>query len=171
MVVFGKALSEHALAHRNEKLLQPPSKQCLKPITPRKAGATRWCTLKEKVVIPTEDENGLNARLSQHFGRAPYFVVVELEEGKVLSVQVVPNKSEHFGGNGRPPDRILQLRPNAVITFGMGPGALSRFQEAGVPVYRAQSDIVKEVVDAYVQGKLEELTEGCGKSRHREGCH
>ena len=32
--------------------------------------------LKEKIVIPAEDGNGLNARLSEHFGRAPYFIIV-----------------------------------------------------------------------------------------------
>jgi predicted Fe-Mo cluster-binding NifX family protein len=83
--------------------------------------------LRERIVIPAEDENGLNARLSEHFGRAPYFIIVELEDGSVTSVQVVPNESEHFGGFGLPSDRILQVRPNAIITYGIGPRALSIF--------------------------------------------
>jgi len=124
--------------------------------------------LKERIVIPAEDENGLNARLSEHFGRAPYFIIVELEEGNVAKVQVVPNEGEHFGGFGRPADRILQLRPNAVITYGMGPRALSVFQEAGIAVLRANADTVKEVVEAYRQDRLEELTEGCHRARHRK---
>jgi len=123
--------------------------------------------LKERIVIPAEDGNGLNARLSEHFGRAPYFVIVDLEEGNISNVQVVPNEGEHFGGFGRPPDRILQLRPNAVITFGMGPRALSIFQEARVAVLRANSTIVKEVIEAYRQDKLEELTEGCRHAHHK----
>jgi len=122
--------------------------------------------LKERVVIPTEDGNGLNARLSEHFGRAPYFIIVELEEGNVSNVQVVPNEGEHFGGFGRPADRILQLRPNAVITYGMGPRALNIFQEAGIAVLRANADTVKDVVEAYRQDKLEELTEGCHHAHH-----
>jgi len=82
-----------------------------------------------KIVIPVEDVNGLNSRLSQHFGRAPYFTVVELDEnGKVLNLQIAPNKSEHFGGVGKPPEIILNLRPNAVATCGMGPRALGTFQ-------------------------------------------
>ena len=123
--------------------------------------------MKERVVVPTEDGNGLNARLSEHFGRAPYFIIVELEEGNVSNVQVVPNEGEHFGGFGRPADRILQLRPNAVITYGMGPRALNIFQEAGIAVLRANADTVKDVVEAYRQDKLEELTEGCHHAHHR----
>jgi predicted Fe-Mo cluster-binding NifX family protein len=123
--------------------------------------------LKERIVIPAEDGNGLNARLSEHFGRAPYFIIVELEDGNISNVQVVPNESEHFGGFGRPPDRILQFMPNAVITYGMGPRALSIFQEARIAVLKANADTVKDVVEAYRQDKLEELTEGCRHARHR----
>jgi len=123
--------------------------------------------LKERIVIPAEDGNGLNARLSEHFGRAPYFIIVDLEENNISNVQVVPNESEHFGGFGRPPDRILQFKPNAVITYGMGPRALSIFQEAKVAVLRANSSTVKEVIEAYRQDKLEELTEGCHYAHHK----
>jgi predicted Fe-Mo cluster-binding NifX family protein len=121
----------------------------------------RGWTTKERIVVPTDDEKRLNARLSEHFGRAPYFVVVELEDGNVSSVQVIPNESKHFGGFGRAAEAILRLRPSAVITYGMGPRALSAFQEAGVAVLRANADTVKDVIEAYKQGTLEELTEGC----------
>jgi predicted Fe-Mo cluster-binding NifX family protein len=123
--------------------------------------------LKERIIIPAEDGNGLNARLSEHFGRAPYFIIVDLEDNNISSVQVVSNESEHFGGFGLPSNRILQFRPNAVITYGMGPRALSIFQGAGVAVLRANADIVKDVVEAYRRDKLEELTEGCHRARHR----
>jgi len=134
----------------------------------RESGRERGEKLKERIVIPAEDGNGLNARLSEHFGRAPYFILVELDEnGKVSDVQAIPNVSEHFGGPGRPPEIILQLRPNAVIVHGMGPRALNIFQEAGVAVLKANADTVKEVVEAYVQDRLEELTEGCHRAHHR----
>jgi predicted Fe-Mo cluster-binding NifX family protein len=116
--------------------------------------------LKKKIVIPAEDANGLNAKLSKHFGRAPYFIVVELDENcSVSNVQTVSNEGEYFGGVGHSSDQILQLKPNAVITYGMGPRALNTFREAGVAVLKANADIVKEVVEAYGQGALEEFIE------------
>ena len=124
--------------------------------------------LRERIVIPTEEESGLNARLSEHFGRAPYFVVIDLDEdGSVSSQQTVPNTSEHFGGTGLPPDSILQHRPNVLITYGMGPQALRIFQEAKVAVLRANASTVREVIDAYKQDKLQELTEGCSHAHHK----
>ena len=121
-----------------------------------------------RIVVPVMDESGINAQLSLHFGRAPYFAVVDLDEdGRVLNQKTVPNISEHFGGTGLPPDRILQLKPNTVITYGMGPRGLSRFQNARVAVLRANADTVRDVIAAYNKGELEELTEGCHHARHR----
>lgn len=121
-----------------------------------------------RLAIPVEDANDLNARLSQHFGRAPYFAVVELDEnGKVLNLQTVPNKSEHFGGMGKPPEILMNLRPNAVITYGMGPRALNMFQSANIAVLQANKNIVKDLVEAYKRDELVELTEGCHHAKHK----
>ena len=128
---------------------------------------------KARIVIPVVDESGLNARLSEHFGRAPYFAVVNLDQdGQILSHKTVPNTSEHFRGTGLPHtckmhvDRILQLRPNALIAYGMGGGALAIFQNARVPVLRANADTVKDVISGYKDDALEELTEGCHHAHH-----
>ena len=122
----------------------------------------------DRIVVPVQDESGLNGRLSEHFGRAPYFAVIDLEEdGQVSNQRTVPNESEHFGGTGRPPDRILQLQPTALITYGMGPRALRIFQGAMVAVLRANASTVKDVVSAYNNGQLQELTEGCHHAQHK----
>lgn len=121
-----------------------------------------------RIVVPVLEERGLNARLSEHFGRAPYFAVIDLDEnGSISSQRTVSNISEHFGGTGRPPDRILQLRPTVLITYGMGPRALVIFQNARVAVLRANANTVEGVVAAYNNDELEELTEGCHHARHR----
>ena len=120
-----------------------------------------------RIVIPTVDNNGLNARLSEHFGRTPYFVVVEVDEkGQVVSQKTVANVGEHFGGSGRRADFILQLKPNVIITYGMGPRGLSIYQSAKVAVLRANANTVRQVIDAYNKNELEELTEGCHEARH-----
>lgn len=120
-----------------------------------------------KIVVPVMDKTGLDAQLSEHFGRAPYFSVIELDENRsVITQKTVPNTSEHFGGTGRPPDRILQFKPNVLITYGMGPRALDIFQSANVAVLRANANTVRDVISAYHNDKLEELTEGCHHAQH-----
>jgi predicted Fe-Mo cluster-binding NifX family protein len=121
----------------------------------------------DRIVIPVEDESGLTARIAEHFGRAPYFAIVELDsEGNVSNVKILPNTGEHAGGMGQTHDNIVKLKPNAIIVYGMGPRGLSAFQDAGVAVLRAEADTVASVVAAYKEDKLKELTEGCHHAHH-----
>jgi len=124
--------------------------------------------VRDKIVIPVADESGLNAQLAEHFGRAPYFAIVDLDEnGEVSSVRTIPNIGEHAGGVGQTHDHILELKPNAIIVYGMGPRGLIGFQNAGVAVLRAAADTVKDVIAAYRDDKLQELTEGCHHAQHQ----
>jgi predicted Fe-Mo cluster-binding NifX family protein len=130
--------------------------------------------LTDRIVIPSEDQNGLNASLAEHFGRAPYYTVVDFDEkGEVSNVKAVPNVSEHVGGVGVAPDHILKLQPTAVIVYDMGFRAINIFKDAGVAVLRANTNTVSEVVAAYKDDKLQELTEGCGHEHpeHHEHHH
>ena len=120
-----------------------------------------------RIVVPVSDDRGIDAQLSQHFGRAPFFAIIDLdEEGHVIGQGTIANTSEHFGGVGLPPDRILQLKPKALITYGLGPKALRVFQNAGVAVLRTEANIVREVVRAYANDELQELTHGCHQAHH-----
>ena len=120
-----------------------------------------------RIVVPVSDDKGIDAHLSQHFGRAPFYAIIDLDdEGHVIGQGTIANTSEHFGGVGRPPDRILQLKPKALITYGLGPKALRVFQNAGVAVLRTEANTVREVVRAYNNNELQELTHGCHHSQH-----
>jgi predicted Fe-Mo cluster-binding NifX family protein len=123
--------------------------------------------LPKRIVVPTIGQEGLNDSLAQHFGRAPYFTAVDLDDnGEVANVKIVQNVGEHAGGMGHAHDNILGLQANFIIVYGMGPRGLSTFQDAGVTVLRANADTVKEVIAAYKDGKLQALTEGCEDAHH-----
>jgi len=123
--------------------------------------------LNERIVIPVSEEKGLDSHLSQHFGRAPFYAIIDLDEqGTIIGNGTIANTSEHFGGVGLPPERICQLKPKALVTYGLGSKALMMFQNAGVAVLRTEADTVKDVVTAYKNNQLQELTEGCHHAHH-----
>jgi predicted Fe-Mo cluster-binding NifX family protein len=64
------------------------------------------------------------------------------------------------------PARILEFKPDALITYGMGPRALNIFQSAKVAVLKANANTVRDVLSAYTNDALEELTEGCHHAQH-----
>ncbi len=126
----------------------------------------------DRIIIPAEDQKGLEAHLAEHFGRALYYAVVDFDEkGEVANVKTVANVSEHAGGTGYAHDNIVELKPNAIIVYGMGPRGLSTFQSAGVAVLKANANTVSEVVAAYKEDKLQELTEGCEHAHHHTDDH
>jgi len=121
-----------------------------------------------RIVVPVVSDSGLDAQIAEHFGRAPCFAVVDLDEkGVVSNVKTVPNVGEHCGGTGQAHDNILELKPNAIVVYGMGPRGLTTFQSAGVAVLRADGNTVREVIAAHNEDKLQELTEGCHHAHHQ----
>jgi len=120
-----------------------------------------------RIVIPVVDESGLDSQISEHFGRTPFFAVIDLDEkGHVIKQKTIPNAGEHFGGGGRRAGFILNLKPNVIIAYGMGPRGLDIYQNEHVAVLRANADTVKDIIAAYNREELEELTEGCHEARH-----
>ena len=124
----------------------------------------------KRIMIPVEDEAGLEAQVAHHFGRAPYFALVELDEKQETSkVKTEPNGSEHMGGApGHSHESFLALKPDVVVAYSMGPGALSTFQDAGVTVLEATSDTVKGNIESFKEGKLKEPAGGCEHAHHHE---
>lgn len=125
----------------------------------------------DRLIVPTENQDGINALVAEHFGRAPYFTVIDLDSDKkwdIANVQAIENTSEHMGGVGSPHDSITQLHPKALIVQGMGPRGITAFQSAGIEVLKANASTVKEVVESYKQGRLAELTEECPHAHHHD---
>ena len=121
----------------------------------------------KRIVIPATDEAGLNSCVARHFGRAPYFVVVELNEKcKVQKVKTKVNSGEHMGGTGHPHENLLTLEPDVIAAYGMGPRGLQGFRNANVKVLKAEGNTVQEVINSFKQGKLRELTGGCEHAHH-----
>lgn len=119
-----------------------------------------------RILIPTQDMSGVV--LADHFGRAPYFAVIDIDSnGEVIELKVHPNTGEHSGGRGHAHNNVLMHHPNAVIVQGMGPRGITSFQSQHVAVLRANSRSLEEIVQAYNRNELDELTEGCAEAHHK----
>lgn len=122
--------------------------------------------MKRRLLIPCQDPFG--QYIAAHFGRAPYFAAVDLDEsGAVIDKSVHPNTGEHSGGRGHAHSNVMSLDPNVVIVQGMGPRGLTSFQSNDVAVLQANSDLIDSLVEAYKRNELRELTEGCSQAHHK----
>jgi predicted Fe-Mo cluster-binding NifX family protein len=108
-----------------------------------------------RVCLPTLDEGGAAARLSPHFGRAPWFTVVDDGTGEVTAVRNEAVSHEH--GGCAPVGLFTGRGVGAVICHGLGRGAHARLQAAGVRVYVTASADVGEALAEWRAGQLQEV--------------
>jgi predicted Fe-Mo cluster-binding NifX family protein len=125
----------------------------------------------KRLVMPVENQAGLEAPIAQHFGKAPYFAVVDLDgDNTVLNIKTEMNRSEHAGGIGLPHENLLVLKPDMFVVYGMGPGCLRSLQSTGMTVLKAVGNTVNDIVTAFKQGQLKPLEGGCDHSQHHDQC-
>jgi predicted Fe-Mo cluster-binding NifX family protein len=107
-----------------------------------------------RIAISTENDQGMTSKVSAHFGRCPYFALVDLDEGVVAKVVTIANP---FYGNHQPgqvPAFIQSQQADVMLSGGMGAGAISFFQQYGVDVATGASGTVQQSVQRYLRGEL-----------------
>lgn len=120
-----------------------------------------------KICIPTEDDAGLNGILAGHFGRAPFFTVVDRVTN---TAEVIANgAADHSHGHCNPLEAISRSGAEVVICRGLGRGALVRLYEAGVPVFVTDEERVSGAVASFESSRLTNpsLESACAGG----GCH
>lgn len=123
-----------------------------------------------KVCFPVTQDDGMSSEVYNHFGSAPLFVVVDTETN---SVGTINNRDQHHAHGACNPLKALDNQQiDAVIVGGIGAGALSRLNQSGIRVYRAQSQTVQENMALFMSKHLPEFTRqgACGGHSHGGGC-
>jgi predicted Fe-Mo cluster-binding NifX family protein len=112
---------------------------------------------KARVAVPSEAPGGLEARRSGHFGRCDCFTVVEVVDGEIAAVEVVPNFSHEEGGCMRPVLLLAENTVDAIVVDGIGGRPLMGFNQVGISVHAGLGADVQTAVAAYIQGALPEV--------------
>lgn len=120
---------------------------------------------KVRLCIPTMGYKGLDEQVSQHFGRAPTFTIVDLATN---DVKVLPNRSLHMGGSGYPPEIMAKAGVEVMLCSGLGPRAIHMFEGFGIEVYVGAYGTVRDTLRAWQAGKLQMATDenACRMHRH-----
>ncbi len=113
-----------------------------------------------KLCFPVQQDEGIESTVYNHFGSAPFFVVVDTETNDVASIS---NRDQHHvHGACNPLKALNDQRVDAVIVGGIGAGALTRLNQLGIAVHRSQAATVRENVALHAGERLPVLTvQGC----------
>lgn len=107
--------------------------------------------------------NDLESGVDSRFGRCPYFLIVEIEDGKIKEFKAIENTAaEQAGGAGITSAQIVANEEvKAVITTNVGPRAMGVFQQLEIEIYQGEGKI-KEVIEKFLDEKLEKIENATG---------
>jgi predicted Fe-Mo cluster-binding NifX family protein len=98
-----------------------------------------------RICVPTATDDGMESAVYPHFGSAPFFSIVDTDTD---AVEVVRNGHQHHEhGQCNPVGSLMGVQLDAVVVRGMGRNALARLSQAGIPVYVADGDTLRDVAD------------------------
>lgn len=117
------------------------------------------------ICVPTNDEKGLESQVCGHFGQAPTFTIHDTASKQT---RVIPNRSEHMGGVGLPPEHLFREGIQTMLCGGLGPKAVQMFESFGIEVYVGASGTVQETLDLYYDRRLSaaSMENACKDHRH-----
>jgi len=80
--------------------------------------------VKLRIAIPTKGKGGLEDVVCDVFGRANYFMIVDIEDGDVQKIQVVDNPAVSYQHGAGPivVKMLVDLGVNMVLAAEFGPG-------------------------------------------------
>jgi predicted Fe-Mo cluster-binding NifX family protein len=101
-----------------------------------------------RIAIPVETNEGENSVVCEHFGRAPYFAFVDLDENGNYSVKVEVNPLiEHT--EGALPELLKNKGVDVVLAFRMGQKAQAFFNQWGIKVVLGAHGRVADAVEKF----------------------
>ncbi len=122
-----------------------------------------------RICIPVDEDNGVKSVVSEHFGSAPFFMIVDTES---KTCKTLPNTNRHHGhGMCAPLQSLQDEQLDAVAVQNIGAGAIGKLQSAGIQALQCNELTVEATLAALQNGLLSPMSPGetCAHHRHEHG--
>lgn len=107
-----------------------------------------------------------NGNIFQHFGRTEFFKVYEVEDGQIISSEVIGSNGV---GHGALAGLLSDQAVDVLICGGIGGGAQAALEEAGVRLCAGAEGDADQAVEAYLKGELVSTGANCDHHHHEDG--
>jgi predicted Fe-Mo cluster-binding NifX family protein len=108
----------------------------------------------KRIALACEDNQGLSGQISQHFGRCPYYLIVDVDGHEIRKTDSVNNPHYNSHVPGMVPQFISEQGANVMIAGGMGPRAIDIFTDLGIEVVTGATGNAGDVLQAYLRGEI-----------------
>ncbi len=124
-----------------------------------------------RLVIPVNEDNGADSTVCEHFGRTPYFAVIDVleDKGEVRFAIVENPLVEH--SPGAVPALLKEWGADVIVARGMGMRAKMFFNQLGIEVITGAEGTIKQIVEQLLSGNLESKPYEVKDKLHGHGGH
>ncbi|HUZ17725.1 MAG TPA: NifB/NifX family molybdenum-iron cluster-binding protein [Spirochaetia bacterium] len=107
-----------------------------------------------RIAVTAEEDSGLESRVAQHFGHAPYFIFVDVQDREITGTNGEENPFSAGHTPGQIPGFIKEQGADVILSGGMGGRAVEFFENLGVHAATGAVGTVREAVESYLGGEL-----------------
>lgn len=107
-------------------------------------------------ICVSASSGSLDAEVDSRFGRCPYFVIVDSETMEFNAVANDSSSAAH-GAGIQAAQTVVNRGVKVVITGNVGPNAFNVLSATGIKIVIGASGSVKEAVEKYKKGELQEV--------------
>ena len=108
------------------------------------------------IAFTTSGED-LHARLDSRFGRAPQFLVYDLDQHTFRVVDNQASQGASQGAGIQAAETMARLGVGGLVTGHCGPNAVRVLRAAGIAIYTTDLPTVSDALEAYRAGTLARL--------------
>jgi predicted Fe-Mo cluster-binding NifX family protein len=111
-----------------------------------------------KIAVSSKGQ-GLDAQLDPRFGRTDFFLIIDVDSGKIL--KVIDNTASQDAAHGAGINAatiVAEAGAEMVLTGHIGPKAFGVLNAAGIKVISDASGTVREAVEHFKQGGFKEVS-------------
>jgi len=122
-----------------------------------------------RIAVSADTNQGLESQVAQHFGRCPFFALVEVEDNQIQSVSVIDNPFYAGHEVGQVPGFINEQNAEVMLSGGMGGRAIQYFSQFGIEPATGAAGTVEHAVNSYLEGKIQGASSCAESEAHGHG--
>jgi len=107
------------------------------------------------IIVVTSSDQSLEAEVDPRFGRAAWFIAVDMDTGAFEAHSNEQNLNAARGAGIQAAETVARIGAEVVITGHCGPKAFRVLSTAGIKVVTGAEGTVQAALDAFKTGTLE----------------
>jgi cation diffusion facilitator family transporter len=113
----------------------------------------------QTIIIPIDTKEGINSRISPHFGRSKYLIFIEVEKNKIISYTIKnnPYRKGKVGIGLLQIHKTIKEKIDALITQQIGVISYHHLEDHLVEIYQTNEERVDSALEQFLQKKLKRL--------------